>query len=66
MKGFIEIHTIDGKTHLVNIQHIVEVDGSVIYTDDIHPDSVDLPHFECTETYSKIRAMLAEATGTPL
>lgn len=64
MKGFIEIHTKDGKAHLVNIQHIVEVDGSVIYTDDIHPDAVDFPNFECTETYSEIRAMIAEATGT--
>lgn len=54
MKRFIEIHTKDGTTHLVNVQHIVEVCGSKIYTD-------DYPYFECVESYEKIRLLIAVA-----
>lgn len=60
MKGFIEIHTQDGKTHLVNIQHIVEVDGSTIYTDDLMYEC-DYPHFECEESYEEIKDKIARA-----
>lgn len=63
MKGFIEIHTTDGKTHLVNIQHIVEVDGSTVYTDDFHPEVTDFPHFDCEESYEEIKIKIAEAAS---
>lgn len=61
MKGFIEIHTTDGKPHLVNIQHIVEVVDNVIYTDDFHPDASDFPHIDCVEYYEEIRDKIARA-----
>jgi hypothetical protein len=61
MKGFIEIHTTDGKVHLVNISHIVEVVGNVIYTDDFLPDESDFPHFDCMEYYEEIRDKIASA-----
>jgi hypothetical protein len=62
MKGFIEIHTHNGKCHLVNIRHIVEVDGSTIYTDDFHPQVTDFPHLDCTESYEDIRDKIEDAT----
>ncbi len=62
MKGFIEIHTTDGKLHLINVQHIVEVDKSIIYTDDVHPDIHGLPCFECMESYSEIKEKIEMAT----
>lgn len=61
MKRFIEIHTKDGTTHLVNVQHIVEVCGSKIYTDDFMPEATDYPYFECVESYEKIRLLIAIA-----
>lgn len=62
MKGFIEIHTHDGKPHLVNIRHIVEVYGSTIYTDDFRPEVSDFPHFNCQESYEDIRDKIERAT----
>lgn len=63
MKGFIEIHTLDGKVHLVNIRHIVEVVGNAIYTDDVMPNLTDYPHFDCQESYEEIRDKIAEAAA---
>lgn len=59
MKRFIEIHTKDGTTHLVNVQHIVEVCGSNIYTDDFMPEAIDYPCFECVESYAEIKYKIA-------
>lgn len=61
MKGFIEIHTTDGKPHLVNIKHIVEVVGNVIFTDDIAPQATDFPNFECMEYYEEIKDKIERA-----
>lgn len=63
MKGFIEIHTTDGKIHLVNVQHITEVDGSTVYTDEFIPDLVDFPHYDCEESYDEIKIKIAEAVS---
>lgn len=63
MKGFIEIHKKDGKPHLINIRHIVEVTGSIIYTDDIAPFITDFPHFDCEESYEEIRDKIARASS---
>ena len=62
MKGFIEIHKKDGKPHLVNIRHIVEVHGSTIYTDDFAPFMTDFPHIECEESYEDIRDKIERAS----
>lgn len=62
MKGFIEVHTNDGKCHLVNIRHIVEVDDNKIYTDDIPEFATDYPCFECWECYEEIRDKIERAT----
>ena len=62
MKGFIEIHTRGNEaTHLVNINHIVEVIGSTIYTDDIAPFATDFPYLTCLESYEEIRDMIERA-----
>lgn len=63
MKGFIEIHTINSKPHLLNVRHIVEVDGSTVYTDDFHPDMTDFPHFDCEESYEEIKDKIARASS---
>ena len=46
MKGFIEVHDSrnENRTVLVNIRHIVEVRGNVIYMDDALPTSTDFPY----------------------
>ena len=62
MKGFIEIHTTDGKLHLVNIRHIVEVCDNVIYTDDISPMATDFPNFKCEENYEEILDKIVRAS----
>lgn len=62
MKGFIEIHTKDGKAHLVNIRHITEVCGSTIYTDDSIPTITDFVCFECEESYLDICNKIERAT----
>lgn len=62
MKGFIEIHTTDGKSHLVNIRRIVEVVDNIIYTDDIAPQATDFPNFKCLECYEEILDKIARAT----
>lgn len=61
MKGFIEIHTHDGKCHLVNIRHIVKVDGSIIYTDYFNQNPYDFPNLACRESYEDIRDKIKEA-----
>lgn len=63
MKGFIEIHTIDGKTHLVNIHHIVEVDRSFIFTDDFAPFLTEFPYLQCEESYEEIKDKIARAAS---
>ena len=62
MKGFIEIHTANGNTHLVNIRHIVGVHDNVIYTDDILANATDFPRYECLECYEEIKKKIKEAT----
>ena len=65
INGFIEIHTQDGRKRLVNIHHIIEVAGSVIFTNEFTPYSVkvaDFPHFECKESYEEIRDKIARAS----
>lgn len=61
MKGFIEVHKNDGKPHLINIRHIVEVGGSTIYTDDSYPFLTDFPRCECEESYEEIKDKIARA-----
>lgn len=64
MKGFIEVHARgSGATHLVNIDHIVEVCNRTIYTDDFLPTAIDFPHIDCEESYEEIRAKIVEATS---
>lgn len=62
MKGFIEVHTDDGKCHLVNIRHIVEVVDNKIYTDETPRFAADYPCFECWEGYEEIRDKIERAT----
>ena len=65
IKGFIEIHTKDGRRRLVNIRHIIEVNGSIIFTNDFTPYSVkvtDFPHLDCKESYEEIRDKIARAS----
>lgn len=61
MKGFIEIHTTDGKIHLVNVQHITEVEGSTVYTDEFISDLVEFPHYDCEESYEEIKDKIMRA-----
>ncbi len=63
MINFIEVHSKDGdKPHLININHIVEVIGSTIYTDDFLPSSTNFPHCNCIETYDEIKQLIYNAT----
>lgn len=62
MKGFIEVLDRCGKSHLVNINHIVEVKDSDIYTDDIMPFMNDFPCISCKESYYEIKDKIAKAT----
>ena len=55
MKGFIEV-TRKGKKRLVNINHIIEVIGNIIYLDDDPPIG-----FECVESYEEIAEKIANA-----
>lgn len=62
MKGFIEIHTTDGKKHLVNIRHITEVCGNVVYMDDTPHFATDFSHYKCKERYEAIKESIYQAT----
>lgn len=55
MKGFIEV-TRKGKKRLVNINHIIEVIGNIIYLDDDPPIGL-----ECVESYEEIAEKIANA-----
>ena len=63
MKGFIEVHDKDGREILLNIQHIVEVRGNSIYSDDIPPFATDYPYILCRECYEEIRDKIMEAAN---
>ena len=59
MAKFIEVHALGTKNaHLININHIVEVIGNTIYTDDFMPSATDFPHCDCTETYEEIKQLI--------
>ena len=63
MAKFIEVHSFESKKlHLINIEHIVEVIGNVIYTDDFFPNATDFPHCPCIETYEEIKQLIYNAT----
>jgi hypothetical protein len=63
MAKFIEVHSSEsGGLHLINIEHIVEVLGNVIYTDDFMPNATDFPHCPCKETYEEIKQLIYNAT----
>lgn len=62
MKKFIEVHKEpNGKAHLINVSHIVEVVGNIIYTDDFLPCATDFPHLACQETYEEIKKLIEGA-----
>ena len=65
MKGFIEVHNIrnENQTVLVNVRHIVDVRGNVIYMDDALPTSTDFPYTACMEEYEEIKKKIKEAVG---
>lgn len=59
MKMFIEVRAIEsGKPHLINVNHIVEVRGNTIYTDDFLPNATDFPHCNCEESYEEIKKLI--------
>lgn len=64
MRMFIEVHKESEPytPHLVNINHIVEVIGNTIYTDDILPDAYDYPSVRCCESYEEIKEKIGKAT----
>lgn len=62
MKGFIEVHSgKEEKPVLINVNHIVNVIGSHIFTDDIPPFAVDYTYTDCVESYEEIKALIANA-----
>lgn len=65
IKGFIEVHDIrdENRTVLVNIRHIVEVRGNVIYMDDTMPNANDYSYSDCEESYDEIKKKIKEAVG---
>lgn len=65
IKGFIEVHNAkdENKAVLVNIQHITDVRGNVIYMDDALPGSTDYSCINCEETYEEIKQKIKEAVG---
>ena len=65
IKGFIEVHDAqnDNLTVLVNIRHIIDVRGNVIYMDDALPTSTDYPYTACAEEYEEIKQKIKEAVG---
>lgn len=65
IKGFIEVHNVkDGnRAVLINVSHITDVMGNVIYMDDILPTLTDYPHITCKEDYLEIAEKIKEAVG---
>ena len=65
IKGFIEVH--DAKYNnnavLVNIRHITEVRGNIIFMDDTLPTATDYDYIECKEDYLEIKQKIKEAVG---
>ena len=61
MKNFIEVHSREGALHLINVNHIVEVIGQTVYTDDTFPDATDYSRTVCTETYEEIKTLIERA-----
>lgn len=65
IKGFIEVHNgkRDGQAVLINVHHIVDVRGNVIYMDDTLPNAPDYSFTRCEETYEEIKQKIKEAVG---
>lgn len=65
IKGFIEVHDVQNENRkvLVNIRHIIEVRGNVLYMDDALPISTDYPYTACMEEYEVIKEKIKEAVG---
>ena len=65
MKGFIEVHDVKSENIavLVNIRHIVEVRGNVIYMDDTMPNANDYSYTDCEESFDEIKQKIKEAVG---
>ena len=65
IKGFIEVHDVKSENIavLVNINHIVEVRGNVIYMDDTMPNANYYSYTKCEESYDEIAEKIKEAVG---
>ena len=63
MKNFIEVHDArkEGTPQLINVNHIVDVIGHTVYTDDILPDAHDFSYITCVESYEEIKALIERA-----
>jgi hypothetical protein len=65
IKGFIEVHNGKDSSNkvLINIHHIVDVRGNIIYMDDTLPNAGDYSCTHCEETYEEIKQKIREAVG---
>ena len=65
IKGFIEVHNgkDSGNVVLINVRHIVDVRGDVIYMDDTLPNGSDFSCTYCEESYEEIKQKIKEAVG---
>jgi hypothetical protein len=58
MKGFIEVTDKKGRKHLVNIRHIEEIDGSVIYFAFQTMGSFEQDYINCEESYEQLKQLI--------
>lgn len=61
MKGFIEVHSLKGKPHLINVNCIVEVVDNTVYTLDTPAFATEFMHLDCTENYDEIKGLIHDA-----
>lgn len=63
MKGFIEVtEAKNGVRRMVNVNHIVEIIGNTIYTDNTVHFALDYDYIECVENYGVIKERITHAT----
>lgn len=61
MKGFIEVHSLKGKPHLINVNCIIEVVDSTVYMLDTPAFATEFMHLDCTENYNEIKGLIQDA-----
>lgn len=65
VKGFIEVHTVNGDTRFINVRNIVEISESTVYlrVESIATHTVKFMEYKCTESYGEIREKIRRAMG---